>query len=175
MEVTNPDMTTNQDFGTSSEQFLHAAQIAVKMRKAELPAEFVASALAHSRANRGIYELMAMWEEDGDNDERVAAVADIQELLDDAEAAPQHPTAKPRVGVVELDDIVAKVVAAKTKLRALIDRNGGISVVARRSGIPQPSLSRMLSSGSMPRRTTLYKIAAALDLDETDIASDFTW
>jgi DNA-binding phage protein len=60
--------------------------------------------------------------------------------------------------------------AEKAKLRKLIDQHGGVSAVAKLTGIPQPSLSRMLNSGSIPRRSTLYRIANALDLPETEIA-----
>lgn len=52
--------------------------------------------------------------------------------------------------------------AHKQRLCDLIDKHGGVSDVARKTGIPQPSLSRMLNSGSMPRKSTLYKIANAL-------------
>jgi transcriptional regulator with XRE-family HTH domain len=48
-----------------------------------------------------------------------------------------------------------------------------VSEVARKSGIPQPSLSRILSSGSMPRRSTLYKIANALGLSEKEIVGEW--
>jgi DNA-binding phage protein len=41
------------------------------------------------------------------------------------------------------------------------------------SGIPQSSLSRLFSSTTMPRRTTLFKIAKALNLPETAIG--FKW
>jgi DNA-binding phage protein len=64
--------------------------------------------------------------------------------------------------------------AEKAKLRQIIDRHGGVSAVAKRCGIPQPSLSRMLSSPSVPRRSTLCKIANALDLSEKDIALEWT-
>ena len=63
--------------------------------------------------------------------------------------------------------------AFKTKLRDVVDKNGGVSDVARLTGIPQPSLSRMLNSPSMPRRTTLYRIANALGLSEGDIVTDW--
>ena len=64
--------------------------------------------------------------------------------------------------------------AFKRRLRDVIDRNGGVTRVAERTGIPQPSLSRMLNTASMPRRTTLLRIAKALDLPETDIATEWT-
>ncbi|MDQ3264273.1 MAG: helix-turn-helix domain-containing protein [Myxococcota bacterium] len=63
--------------------------------------------------------------------------------------------------------------AFKARLRLLIDKNGGVVEVARRAGIPQPSLSRMLNSSSMPRRSTLFKIANALNLEERDIVTEW--
>lgn len=64
--------------------------------------------------------------------------------------------------------------AEKAKLRKIIDKHGGVSAVAQKSGIPQPSLSRMLSSPSIPRRSTLYRIANALGLSETEMAMEWT-
>jgi DNA-binding phage protein len=65
------------------------------------------------------------------------------------------------------------VLEYKKHLPDLIDRNGGVSAVAERSGIPQPSLSRMLNSASMPRRSTLYKIANAIDAPESEIVTEW--
>jgi len=61
----------------------------------------------------------------------------------------------------------------KTRLRAEVDRQGGISELARKTGIPQSSLSRFFLSEAMPRRTTLFRIAKALNLPETAIG--FKW
>jgi DNA-binding phage protein len=80
---------------------------------------------------------------------------------------------RPKIPFEKFDDVTQRIVEHKRRLRALIDRHGGVSEVARRSGIPQPSLSRMLASGSMPRRTTLYRIARALDQDESEIVGEF--
>jgi DNA-binding phage protein len=66
------------------------------------------------------------------------------------------------------------VVAEKARLRQIIDKHGGVSAVAKKSGIPQPSLSRMLGSASIPRRSTLYKIANALGLSEAEIVTEWT-
>lgn len=50
---------------------------------------------------------------------------------------------------------------------------GGISKLAELTGIPQPSLSRFFSSNAMPRRSTLLKIAKALNLE--GIKVDIMW
>jgi DNA-binding phage protein len=65
----------------------------------------------------------------------------------------------------------ANAMAEKAKLRQIIDRNGGVSAVARKSGIPRPSLSRMLNSPANLRRSTLSKIAKAVCLPKEDVAS----
>lgn len=83
------------------------------------------------------------------------------------------PLKKPYISYDQLDDVVDAVRAQKEKLRKLIDAHGGVSEVARKAGMHQSALSRMLNSASMPRRTTLYRIANALDLPETEIATDF--
>jgi DNA-binding phage protein len=46
---------------------------------------------------------------------------------------------------------------------------GGITKLAERTGIPQPSLSRFFNSVSMPRKSTLLKIAEALNLTQLEI------
>lgn len=178
MQVTHQNQVLSEvTVAVSAEQFLNAANIATQMYAARLPAEFVAATLMLARKHRGVHELMVMWsEEEEDSNERAEIVVDLQELLEDAEALPQPPPAKPQhIGFGDVDEVVAKVVAAKTKLRAIIDKNGGISAVARQTGIPQPSLSRMLNSVSMPRRSTISKIASALRLDEAEIATEFMW
>jgi DNA-binding phage protein len=69
--------------------------------------------------------------------------------------------------------VVDDIANFKVKLKDIIDRHGGVVAVSKKIGMPQPSLSRMLNSGTMPRRSTLYKIAKALDLSETDIAGEW--
>jgi DNA-binding phage protein len=160
----------------SSSQYLHAAKIATQMRAGGLPEDFVASALALARTSRGVYELMALWEEASTEQDRDEVIADIQSVLEEEHGERvSEPVKKPYLKFDQLDDAVARITAAKKKLRDLIDRHGGVTKVAAISGIPQPSLSRMLSDASLPRKTTLYRIANALDVPETEIVTDFTW
>lgn len=98
----------------------------------------------------------------------------IQESIDDYADAPQEPVHKPYIKYNRLEDVAQRVMAEKAKLRQIIDRHGGVSAVAQRCGIPQPSLSRMLNSPSVPRRSTLYKIANALGLSEGDIVMEWS-
>ena len=159
----------------NDENFVKLMGIAVQMSGAGLPDEFIADTTRAAYANEGVRELMFLWAQ-SDAEERDVISADIQELLDDLEDVPvrhQPPKKRPRVAFDDLDEVLVQVKAHKQRLRDLIDKHGGVSEVARKSGIPQPSLSRMLNSGSMPRRSTLYRIANALGLPEKDIVGDW--
>lgn len=159
----------------TNEDFVNLMAIAVEMRGAGLPDAFIAEAVRAADGNEGVRELMLLWAE-AEADDRDAICADIQELLNDLEEVPVRndpPQKRPRVAFDDLDVALVQIKAHKQKLRDLVDKHGGVSEVARRTGIPQPSLSRMLNSGAMPRRSTLYKIANALGLPEKDIVGDW--
>jgi DNA-binding phage protein len=118
----------------------------------------------------GIYDLMAMWAAGmGHPSQQGEIIADLQDSLDDYQDTPSEPLKMPHIKFDQLGDVASQVVAFKKRLRDLIDRKGGVSFVAQQSGIPQPSLSRLLNSASMPRRSTLYKIANALNLPEAQV------
>ena len=161
-------------FKTTPDQVLKLASIVVAMDKAGLDKTFIVAADELARWDQGIYDLMAMWLDADDSAERDEIVADLQDSLDDYADAPAEPMKKPYIKFEKLDDVVQKILTDKDRLRALVDKHGGVSAVARKSGIPQPSLSRMLNSASMPRRTSLYKIANALDLSEAEIVTDWS-
>lgn len=161
-------------FKTTPDQVLNLASIMVEMKKAGLDHDFIVQASELARVDQGVYDLMALWlAAPGDPAEREEILADIQESLDDYADAPQQPVLKPYIKYDRLEDVTQRVMAEKVKLRQLIDRHGGVSAVAQKSGIPQPSLSRMLNSPSIPRRSTLYKIANALNLSEEDIVMEW--
>lgn len=160
-------------FKTTAEQRMELAQIVVEMQKAKLNTTFIDSASELARVDQGVFELMALWDQAKAAD-RAEILADIQDSIDDYADAPQAPQKKPDIRYEQLEDVASRVMAEKAKLRALIDKHGGVTAVATKTGIPQPSLSRMLNSVSIPRRTTLHKIATALKLSETDIAMEWT-
>lgn len=105
--------------------------------------------------------------------EKDLIIADLQDTLDDIVNDPKEPEERPYLQYEDLEAIRQDIYEFKEKLREEVDREGGINELARRTGIPQPSLSRFFSSDSMPRRTTLYKIAKALNLPESAIG--FKW
>lgn len=53
----------------------------------------------------------------------------------------------------------------------LVEERGGVGILAQLTGILQPSLSRFFGTATMPRRTTLLKIAHTLELSEVQSAS----
>jgi DNA-binding phage protein len=161
-------------FQTTPEQVLKLATIVVAMQKAKLPMQFIFDAQKVAQSDQGVFDLMEMWLDAKNHNDRDDVIADIQEVVEDQAEAPQQSLEKPRISFDELDKVAAQVMEFKKKLRDLIDRHGGVSAVARKSGIPQPSLSRMLNSATMPRRTTLYRIANALDVSEAEIATEWT-
>jgi DNA-binding phage protein len=160
-------------FGTTPDQVLELAAIVVDMHNAGVDKGFIAAAHALAQVDQGVFDLMALWRDTVGPAERDEIVADIQDAISDYEDAPAKPLQKPYIKFDALSDVAQQVVDYKKRLRDLIDKNGGISAVAKKSGIPQPSLSRMLGSASMPRRSTLYKIANAIGVSEAEIVTEW--
>lgn len=152
---------------------LHVLDIFNEMRHQSLGSTFIYSLMENCQRYEGIRDLMELWFEETDSTERDKIIADLQESLDEITETPQRPEERPYLHFDDLKEIRKDVLAFKEHLRAEVDRQGGISELARKTGIPQSSLSRFFYSGSMPRRTTLFKIAKALDLPETAIG--FKW
>ena len=148
---------------------LEVFKIATAMNDAGLPVEFIDKVARLAQQDEGVFELLVMWSQD---EERDVAVDALQELVEDHEN--EGPIERPYIRFDDLEAIASDVVAFKTKLRDKVDAWGGISRLARATGIPQPSLSRFFSSAAMPRRTTLYKIAKAMDLSAAEIATEWS-
>lgn len=159
---------------TTPEQGIEAAGIATRMAASGLDAAFVVQVLSLALWDQGLFDLIALWRDAEDEAERAELVADLHEAVEEAEPARPGPEERPKVPYEDLGRVAGDIMAFKARLRDLIDRQGGVTEVARRAGIPQPSLSRMLNSASMPRRTTLYRIARALDLPESAVATEWT-
>jgi len=162
-------------FRTTPDQILKLAAIVLEMEKAGVDRNFIVEADELARRDQGVFDLLDLWAgAANDQAERDEVIVDIQESIDDYRDAPLAPQKKPYIKYDQLEDVAQRVMAEKAKLRQIIDKHGGVSAVAQKCGIPQPSLSRMLNSPSVPRRATLYKIANALDLSEKEIAMEWT-
>ncbi len=156
-----------------SDDNLHVLDILNEMRQARLENAFIYLLMQHCQHYEGIRDLMEMWFNETDVKEKIKIIADLQEILDDIVDAPVKPEERPYLHFDDLNEIKQDVITFKKYLREEVDRQGGISELSRRTGIPQPSLSRFFSSTGMPRRTTLYKIAKALNLSESSVG--FKW
>lgn len=160
-------------FTTTSEQLLELYEIATQMRAAGLPADFITAAVKRAEEYEGTFELMALWRDETDPREREEALIDIQEAVDDGLERQNRKIERPYIQFKDLPTVADKVKTFKAELRKKVDAWGGVMKLAAETGIPQPSLSRFFNSTSMPRRTTLYRIANAVGLNETDIATDW--
>ena len=143
-----------------------------QMKLAGLPNEFVAGAVETAFEFEGVYDLMKMWTDETVQKERDATVADIQDLIE--ECGQNEKIDGVYVRFDDLDKIAKDVRRFKDGLRLLVDQQGGVGHLASLTGIPQPSLSRFFSSAAMPRRATLLKIAKALNLNQVQIATEWS-
>ncbi len=159
-------------FQTTPAQALKAAEYAMKMKQEGLPSLFIGEALVLARVDQGAYELMELWAESDSSSYKDELIADLQELLDDHRELLGVRESGP-IPCDTSESVSKKIAEYKRKLRDLIDRRGGVTKAARLTGIPQPSLSRMLNSGSMPRRSTLHKIAKGLKINESEIIAEW--
>ena len=156
----------------SSDIRMEAIEIAHQMNMAGLPKNFIAAAVETAFKFEGVYNLMKMWADEEDQEEKDETIAEIQDLIDDC-----SQTEKIEGVYVRFDDLgaIAKDIRKfKDGLREIVDSNGGIGQLAALTEIPQPSLSRFFSSASMPRRATLLKIAKALKLSQVQIATEWS-
>ena len=147
-------------------------EIGHQMNQAGLSKKFIAAAVGTAFEFEGVYDLMTMWADEKDQKERDETVADIQDLVDDC--AQKEKVEGTYIRFDDLDGIAKNIRGFKDNLRMIVDQNGGIGKLADLTGIPQPSLSRLFSSASMPRRATLLKIAKALNLGQVQIATEWS-
>jgi len=89
------------------------------------------------------------------------------------ECVPKEKTEEIYVKFNDLDAIASNIRAFKDSLLQMVVERGGITKLSELTGMPQPSLSRFFNSNAMPQRSTVLKIAKALDLGE--IKMDILW
>jgi len=143
-----------------------------KMNLEGLSEEFVIAAVRTALDYEGVHDLMVLWEEETDQNEKNEIVADIQEMID--ECSQKEKVESVYVRFDDLDEIANDIRTFKDNLRHVVDEKGGIKTLSKLTGIPQPSLSRFFSSNAMPRRATLLKIARVLGLSEVQISTKWS-
>lgn len=160
-------------FVTSDQQRVRVYQIASQMKNEGLSDSFIAGAVKLAEYYEGAYDLFELWASEEDQKEKDHIVSDLQDEIDEYAEQPKTPVKKPYISYSDLDKIAKDVAGFKARLKSMVDQWGGVSKLSKETGIPQPSLSRFFNSVSMPRRTTLYKIAEALNLSEKEIITDW--
>ena len=158
-----------QDHDPSPQEQVEIYEIAHLMKSKNLSDGFVAAAVKAALVYEGVADLLKLWRDETEDDERNEIIADIQDLVDDCE---QNGVEKfTRIKINDLQSISTDIRAFKDSLLEVVNQKGGITRLAQLTGIPQPSLSRFFNSNAMPRRSTLLKIASALKLDAVTINS----
>lgn len=137
-------------------------KIAEEMEEAKLPESFIEAAVRVGLDFEGVADLMILWRDEEDPEERSEIIADIQDMLD---ACLQKEKSEDfYVRFNDLDAIAKNIRCFKDSLLLIVNEKGGINRLADLTGIPQSSLSRFFKTNSMPHRSTLLKIAKALKL-----------
>lgn len=160
-------------FVTSDQQRVRVYQIASKMKNEGLSDSFIAGAVKLAEYYEGAYDLFEIWASEEDQKEKDHIVSDLQDEIDEYAEQPKTPVKKPYISYSDLDKIAKDVAGFKARLKSMVDQWGGVSKLSKETGIPQPSLSRFFKTASMPRRTTLYKIAEAMNLSEKEIIAEW--
>ncbi len=159
----------------NGKRFDQLLEIARAMLSAGFSDEFVFSILRLGTRNEGIGDLMIMWFEEEDHELKDEIIADLQAEIDEESEAifPERFQKQDYLRFDNLEAIAKDVMKFKNQLKTEVERWGGISKLAKETGIPQSSLSRFFASPSMPRRTTLEKIAQALNLSTSTLLADW--
>jgi len=139
-------------------------EIALEMKKADLPKMFIVDAVRAALDFEGISNLMKLWRNEKEPEEKNEIVADIQDLLD--ACLQKEKIEESYIKFNDLETISKHIRDFKDSLLSVVTQNGGITRLAELTEIPQSSLSRFFNSNAMPQRSTLLKIAKALGLDE---------
>lgn len=148
--------------------------VIAQLRDAALPDAFVLDVIEMARDTPSVIDLLELWceSEAGERDE---IVADLQELIEDWRQPP-GPTEEVYIRFNDLDMIAKDIMAFKDALRRRLDGEGvSLTELSQRTGMPLPSLSRFFNTPSMPRRSTLIKMAHAVNFSAVEIATDWDY
>jgi len=126
---------------------------------ADAPDAFKWQVLQLVRRDSGMQMLVELLADEQDAHERAAILADMGELIDDhhpVDVGGEHGHSS------DLSAELRRRREMKEHMRQLVERHGGVTRVAERAGMAQPSLSRLLNSTSQPRSATLQRLADAI-------------
>jgi DNA-binding phage protein len=146
------------------------AYIVFKMQEEGLAREFAFQVFCFAEKYEGIADLLKLWINESDQHEKDEIVADLHDEIEELQNTEILQPSK-YIHFDNLDEIAKNVMEFKKSLRIEIERWGGLTKLAKATGIPIPSLSRFLNTPALPRRVTLEKIAKAMHLKESEILS----
>lgn len=75
-------------------------------------------------------------------------------------------------GYIHIDDVegvMSQFSDFQKELRKAIDLRGGVTKVSNETGLPQPTLSRMMLSIARPKYSTIRRIADALNIEKIPV------
>lgn len=161
--------TTHRNSENEGSKKIVLFEIALEMNKANLPKMFIVNAIRAALDFEGISDLMKLWRDEKEPEEKNEIVADIQDMLD--ACLQKEKIEESYIKFNDLETISKHIRAFKDSLLSTVIKNGGITHLSELTEIPQPSLSRFFNSNAMPQRSTLLKISKALGLDEIKMES----
>lgn len=143
-----------------------------KLKQKNYSDEFIRKVMSYAQEDEGAYNLIILWNTlEEDDSEKEEIIADLEELIDEDNRNHYDGV---YIRFDDLEGIAQDIEGFKNSLLMIVNQKvGSISSLAEKTGIPQPSLSRFFNSVSMPRKTTLLKIAKALNLSQVEIATEW--
>src|SRR5437016_3228533 len=106
------------------------------MKKLGLADAFIVSAVKTALEFEGVADLMHLWVEEKDSQEKEEIIADIQDMID--ACAQKEKTEEIYIKFNDLSAIAKNIRAFKDSLYQMVMERGGISKLAELTGIPQP-------------------------------------
>lgn len=134
---------------------------------------FLIQVLELARNEAPFYKMLMLWEE-ASKSEKSEIVADLEEMVADYHERPAAPVELPYVKMEKFSSIAEEIKTFKAFLKKRIEKAGGVSEIANKCRMAQPSLSRFLNNTSLPRKSTLEKLAKALGLSQQEMAFEWT-
>lgn len=149
-------------------------EISEKWRQqTQLDKEFLYGVLELAKERTPFFKMLTLWSQSS-SEERDEILTDLEEMFEDYKNRPTSPVELPYVPMEKLSSIAQGIIAYKAFLKEKVKEHGGVTEIARKCGISQPSLSRFLNSSALPRKSTLEKLAKALKLTQSEMAYEWS-
>lgn len=143
------------------------------LKQKELEKDFLMTVLELARKETPFYKMLLLWE-GSDSKDRKEILADLEEMVDEYHERPTAAVELPHLKMDKLASIAEEVKKYKGFLKERIEKSGGVSMVAHKCKMAQPSLSRFLNTASLPRKSTLEKLAKVLGLSQREMGFEWT-